>query len=288
MPQGMNDIKRRMKSVTSTKQITKAMELVATAKLKRSRQRLDKSKPYFDTILRSIKEVLENSKDIRHPFLKQREVKNSLYIMITGDRGLAGGYNINVCKLLQNSIDSKENIKLITIGSRGRDYFRRRGYDIAYQITGVSEKPDSGSARKVGEKAVQMYKDGEIDEIKLIYTHFKSTIAYEPKILQLLPAKFEKSEKIDTEEDFTIIVRFEPSPGEVLDYLIPKYINNVIYGAMIESSASENGSRRVAMENATDNAEEIIENLQLMYNRARQASITQEISEIVSGAEALK
>lgn len=287
MPQGMNDIKRRMKSVTSTKKITKAMELVASAKLKRSRQRLEKSKPYFDTILRSINEVLENSKNIRHPFLRQREVKNSLYIIITGDRGLAGGYNSNACKLLQNSIESKENTKLITIGSRGRDYFSRRGYDIAYQITGVSEKPDSGSARKVGEKAVQMYKDGEIDEIKLIYTHFKSTIAYEPKILQLLPVKFEKSETVET-EDFPIIVRFEPSPEEVLDYLIPKYINNVLYGAMIESSASENGSRRVAMENATDNAEEIIENLQLMYNRARQASITQEISEIVSGAEALK
>ena len=288
MPQGMNDIKRRMKSVTSTKQITKAMELVATAKLKRSRGRLEKSRPYFETILRSINEVLENSENIRHPFLKKREVKNSLYIIITGDRGLAGGYNSNVCKLLQNSIESKESTKLITIGSRGREYFSRRGFDIAYQITGVSEKPDSGSARKVGEKAVQMYKDGEIDEIKLIYTHFKSTISYEPTVLQILPAKFEESEKVETEEDFPIIIRFEPSPEEVLDYLIPKYINSVIYGAMIESSASENGSRRVAMENATDNAEEMIESLQLMYNRARQASITQEISEIVSGAEALK
>lgn len=290
MPQGMNEIKRKIKSVTSTRQITKAMELVATAKLKRSRARLEKTRPYFNTIMKSINQVLENSKDIRHPFLKNREIKNSLYILITSDRGLAGGYNSNVCKLLQNSITNKENAKLITIGLRGKDYFIRRGYDIVASMVGISENPSHSNAKEVADKAIKMYLEGEIDEIKLIYTHFKSTISYEPTELQLIPARIDqfKNESEKKEDEFPVIIRYEPSPESVLDYLIPKYISSVILGALIESIASENGSRRVAMESATDNADEMITSLKLLYNRARQASITQEISEIVGGAEALK
>lgn len=289
MPQGMNDIKRRIKSVTSTRQITKAMGLVATAKLKKSRERLDKSKPYFDTILRSINEILEHSQDVRHPFLEKREVNNSLYIIITADRGLAGGYNSNVCKLLQNSIEDINKAKLIILGSKGREFFNNKGYNIVGEMIGVSQTPEYKYAREIGEKVIQLYNDKEIDEIKLVYTEFKSTLSYEPKLLQLLPAKFESSDNHEEsdDEDYLDVMRFEPSAGEVLNYLIPKYINDVIYGAMIESSASEQGARRVAMDNASDNAEEMIDSLQLLYNRARQATITQEISEIVGGSEAL-
>lgn len=289
MPQGMNDIKRRIKSVTSTRQITKAMGLVATAKLKKSRERLDKSKPYFDTILRSINEILEHSQDVRHPFLEKREVNNSLYIIITADRGLAGGYNSNVCKLLQNSIEDINKAKLIILGSKGKEFFNNKGYSIVGEMAGVSQTPEYKYAREIGEKAIQLYNDKEIDEIKLVYTEFKSTLSYEPKLLQLLPAKFDSSDNHEEsdEEDYLDVMRFEPSAGEVLNYLIPKYINDVIYGAMIESSASEQGARRVAMDNASENAEEMIDSLQLLYNRARQATITQEISEIVGGSEAL-
>jgi len=287
MPQGLNDIKRRIKSVNSTMQITKAMELVSTSKLKRARVRLDKSKPYFETVLESIKDVLANAKGIKHPFLEKREVKNTLYILITSDKGLAGGYNANVNKLLQNEIKDKETAKIITVGVKGRDYFRRRGYNVIESLTGISETPEASDARHIGEKAIDLYRTGEVDEIKIVYTQFKSTISYVPEIITLLPATFEEKEISLDNKGYRSLTRFEPSEEAVLDYLIPKYIGSTIYGAMIEASASESGSRRLAMENATDNADEMIRSLELVKNRARQAAITQEISEIVSGAEAL-
>ncbi len=207
--------------------------------------------------------------------------------MITSDKGLAGGYNANVNKLLQSDIKDKETAKIITIGAKGRDYFRRRGYNVIESITGVSETPDSNSAKLIGEKAIELYRTKEVDEIKIVYTQFKSTITYVPEIIKLLPATFDKKEKSLDDKGHRALTRFEPSEEAVLDYLIPKYILSTIYGAMIEASASESGSRRLAMESATDNADEMIKALGLIKNRARQAAITQEISEIVSGAEAL-
>ena len=288
MGQNMNDIKRRIKSVSSTKQITKAMELVATAKLKRARKKLESSKPYYHKIYESIREIVENSKGIRHEFIEKREINKTLYIVLTGDRGLAGGYNSNVCKLTERVIEDKSKAKLICMGSKGRSYFGKRGYDISYEMTGISETPELSNAQVVGEKAVEMYKDGQVDEVKIVFTEFISTINYNPRVLDLLPLALEKDEEDMEKSEDVIIFRYEPSPESVLDYLIPKYLNSVIYGASIEASASEQGSRRVAMESATDNAEEMIDDLELMYNRARQASITQEITEIVSGADALE
>lgn len=287
MGQNMNDIKRRIKSVTSTKQITKAMELVATAKLKRARKKLEQSKPYYNKIYESIREIVANSKGIRHEFIEKREINNTLYIVLTGDRGLAGGYNSNVCKLAENTIQDKSKTKIICMGSKGKLYFAKRGYKIPYEMTGISETPELSNAQVVGEKAVEMYKAGEIDEVKLVFTEFISTINYKPMVLDLLPLVLDNEEENEEPEE-TIIFRYEPSPESVLNYLIPKYIASVIYGATIEAAASEQGSRRVAMESATDNAEEMIDDLNLMYNRARQASITQEITEIVSGADALE
>jgi F-type H+-transporting ATPase subunit gamma len=282
----MNDIKRRIKSVTSTRQITKAMELVSTAKLKRARTKLDASKPYFNRILKSITEIMSNTNGIRHPFIDSREVNNSLYIVITGDRGLAGGYNSNICKLVEHSVDDKSSVKLITIGSKGRDYFKARGYDVIDSYIGVSETPSLEVAQDISKMAVKMYCDKEIDEIKVIYTEFISTISYEPKALTLLPVILEDNEEELEEDKDLVIFRYEPSAEAVFEYLVPKYVNSLIYGACVESSASESGSRRVAMESATDNAEEMIDDLQLIYNRVRQAAITQEISEIVAGANA--
>ena len=282
----MNDIKRRIKSVTSTRQITKAMELVSTAKLKRSRKKLDASKPYFNRILNSITEIMTNTNGIRHPFIDSREVNNTLYIVITGDRGLAGGYNSNICKLVENSVDDKSSAKLITIGSKGRDYFKARGYDVIDSYIGVSETPSLEVTQDISKMAVKMYCDKEIDEIKVVYTEFISTISYEPKALTLLPVNLEDTEEGIEEDKDLVIFRYEPSAEAVFEYLVPKYVNSLIYGACVESSASESGSRRVAMESATDNAEEMIDDLQLIYNRVRQAAITQEISEIVAGANA--
>ncbi|SCG81863.1 F-type H+-transporting ATPase subunit gamma [Proteiniborus sp. DW1] len=284
MAQSMKDIKRRIKSVGGIKQITKAMELVSSAKLRKARQRLEMSRPYYQTLVRSIQEILSSTTGIKHPLLEKREVKNKAFIVITGDRGLAGGYNGNVIRLAESLIGDKERDVILAVGQKGRDYFRRRKYNIAGEFLNISEEPHFIDASSIGSLAIELYEEGKVDEVNIIYSRFKSAMSQEPAVLKLLPA-----EGIGEEEQGTkTLVEYEPSPEVVLDYLIPKYIHSAIYGALIESSASEQGARRVAMEAATDNAEEMIENLELSYNRARQASITQEISEIVGGAEALK
>lgn len=286
MPQAMRDIKRRIRSVSSTKQITKAMELVSSAKLRKARGKLEKTRPYFNTIVRSIQGILASSSGIKHPFLDKREVKKSAYIVVTADRGLAGGYNNNVIKLAEQYVkDKKEDTVIVAVGQRGRDHFSRRGYEIAGEFLHISESPQYYDAASIGNLVVELYKEKQIDEVHLVYTHFKTAISFTPQILKLLPAE---SIKENNEEKRLALMEYEPSPESVLSYLIPKYVQSAIYGALIESSASEQGARRNAMKNATDNAEEMIDGLKLSYNRARQAAITQEIAEIVGGASALE
>jgi len=285
MAQSMKDIKRRIRSVSGIKQITKAMELVSSAKLRKARQKLEMSRPYYQTLVRSIQDILSSTTGIKHPLLEKREIKNRAFIVITGDRGLAGGYNGNVVKLAESQIDNKEQATILVVGQKGRDYFKRRDYNIAGEFLNISEDPHYIDASSIGSLAIELYEEGKVDEVNVVYTGFKSVISQEPKILKLLPAE---SINDENNKGSRTLIEYEPSPEEVLDYLIPKYIHSAIYGAIIESSASEQGARRTAMESATDNAEEMIEDLELRYNRARQASITQEISEIVGGAEALK
>lgn len=285
MPQGINDIKRRIKSTKNTKQITKAMELVSSAKLRKAKEKVEKTRPYFLTIVRSINDILGSTKGMKHSLIDNREVKKSLYIVISSDRGLCGAYNSNVIKLVFNDIKDKEKAVLVTIGTKAREFFKRRDFDIKSSFTHISETPTYQNAKEISKIVLESFKSGEVDEIYLAYTEFVSTISYNPKLIKLLPADNFKQEE---NKEKTTMIDYEPSPEAVLDYLIPKYMESTIYGALLESSASEQGSRRVAMENATDNAEEFIQDLQLKYNRARQAAITQEIAEIVGGAEALK
>lgn len=284
MAQSTREIKRRIRGVSNTKQITKAMELVASSKLRKTREKLEKTRPYFETVLESIQEILSSTKGIRHPFLEKREIKKSAYIVITGDRGLAGGYNYNIIRMVENEIkDKKDDVYIVAVGVKSRDYFKRKGYNVINEVTGISEVPKFSDANAVGTQVIDMYRDGEIQEVKLAYTHFITTLNQEAKFIRLLP-----SEGFGGDNEKRELIEYEPSPEEVLDYLIPKYVIGTIYGALIESSCSEQGARRTAMESATDNAEEIIDELELRYNRARQASITSEISEIVAGVEALK
>lgn len=285
MAESTRDIKRRIRGVSSTKQITKAMELVSSSKLRKARERQEKAKPYYTTVLENIQNVLSTTGNIKHPLLDSREVKTSLYIVLSADRGLAGGYNANIMRMTENMIKEKNvNSKIITVGSKARDYFTRRSYDVVKSLIGISEEPQFADAREIGNIALKLYENKEIDEINIVYTSFLSTISQEPKVLKLLPSE----EVHEGSTKGKVLTEFEPSTEEVLNYLIPKYIQSSIYGALIESSTSEQASRRIAMESATDNAEEIIDELQISYNRARQAAITMEISEIVSGAEALK
>ena len=285
MAETTRDIKRRIRGISNTKQITKAMELVSSAKLKRARERIEKSRPYYRTVLENIQDILSTTGNMKHPLLDTREVKSSLYIIVSADRGLAGGYNAGIIRLAEKNIrENNVGTKIITVGTKAREYFKRRNYDVVGEFVGITEEPNFSAARKIGNLALDLYKNKEIDEINIVYTRFLGTISQQPTIMKLLPS----TEVHKGSKERKAISEFEPSTEEVLSYLIPKYIQSSIFGALIESSCSEQAARRVAMESATDNAEEMIDELQISYNRARQAAITMEISEIVSGAEALK
>ncbi len=284
MAQSTREIKRRIKGIGSTRQITKAMELVSSTKARKRRIKLEKTRPYYNTVLKSIQDLLANV-DVNHPLLQERQVKKSLYITMNADRGLAGGYNSNINRLVNNKFkDDKDSISLITVGTKSRDFFKSRDYHVIESFVGISEEPKYTDAKEIAKIAMDLYIKGEVDEINVVFTDFISTISYKPTILKLLP-----SEKIKKEDNRPkAIVDFEPSPEEVLEYLIPKYIESSIYGALIEASTSEQSARRAAMSAATDNANDIIDELNMVYNRARQSAITIELSEIVAGAEALK
>ena len=283
---GMRDVKRRIKSVNSTKQITKAMEMVSTAKLRRARQRVEKTRPYFNTIKETVQDIFASTRGMKHPFVSTREIKKTCYIVITGDRGLSGGYNANVIKTAVTHMADKPARSVVAVGTKGRDYFRNRKYNLDGEFLQISEDPNYGDAKRISKLVLQLYENKLIDEVYLVYTQFVSTISQKPEMIRLLPLSGEK--KVKEKGKALEYVSYEPSPEAVLDYVIPKYIESTIFGALVESSASEQGARRVAMESATDNAEEMIDDLTLLYNRARQAAITQEIAEIVGGAEALK
>lgn len=280
------EIKRRIKGINSILQITKAMELVSTAKLRRARIRLAKTKPYFQTVVDDIREILTIVDD-NHPLLSRDKRDAVLYIVLTSDKGLAGGYNANVLRLTEKAI--KEDglpSKLMVVGTKAKDYFERRNYDIVESYTGLSEDPEYSDARDLAAAAMDLYESGEVDAIRIIYTRFISTISYDAQVVSILP-----SDELKAHEDRTSVhsqIEFEPSPMAVLDDLIPMYVATSLFGALIEAAASEQGSRRVAMENASDNAHDMIDELQTNYNRARQAAITNEITEIVSAADAVQ
>lgn len=295
---GARDIKRKIKSVSNTRQITKAMELVSTAKLRKAKSKLDITKPYFETVLKTIKKIIKNEKNLKHKYLVDREKRNTLYIVITADRGLCGGYNSNVLKEAVNIIENNDtNANIVTIGKQGLNFFEKSPYEIIKSLTQISEKPSFSDAKEISNLALKMYDEERVDEIIFVYTRMITSLNLEPTELTLLPVSVDIEEEKETkknkkenkkEREMRDLVNYEPSAEVVLDFIIPKYIESVIYGGLIESSASEQSARRIAMESATDNADEMIEELTLTYNQARQAAITQEITEIVGGAEALK
>lgn len=283
MAEQSKEIKRRIKSVSNIKQITRAMELVSTSKLRKSRKQLELTRPYYNTVESSIREILANTKGVKYDLLERREVKNRLIIVLTSDRGLAGGYNINVIRKAESYIDDKVGTKFILVGVEAREYFKRRYDGIVKEFSYISEEPSYNNAAKIGSICYDLYRKKEIDEVLLVYTHFSTVLSLVPSMVKLLPA--ESIEKEGNMENR--LIEYEPSAEEVLNRLVKDYISITIFGAMIESAASEQASRRNSMKNATDNANDMLESLSLRFNRARQAQITQEITEIVSGANAL-
>ena len=280
----MRSIKRRKGSIQSTQQITKAMKLVSTVKLQRAKGRAEKSKSYFECMYATVKSVLAKSGNIEHPYLKSGNNSKKAVIVITSNRGLAGGYNSNVIKLITKGDFHKEDVVVYAIGSKGRDYLSRHGYQIGGDYSDVIEEPIYADAMRISDDLLKAFAEGEIGEIYLAYTAFKNTVSHIPTLLKLLPVDTDGIEDVD---DDKALMNFEQDEEEALNMLIPKYITSLIYGGMVEAVASENGARMQAMDSATSNAEEMIEKLSLQYNRARQGSITQELTEIIAGAEAI-
>ena len=281
----MRDIKRRRSSIQSTQQITKAMKLVSTVKLQKAKTHAEQTDPYFQYMYRTVTSILARSGNISHPYLSDNNSDRIAVIVITSNRGLAGGYNSNVTKLILNSDLPKEKVDLYTIGNKGRETLEKKGYKVVSDASDVIESPTYRDAMDICDKVLLDYTEGKIGQIYLAYTHFKNTVVHIPQLMKMLPVEF--SEEEINNADKNIIMNYEPNDSEALNMIIPKYVTSIFYGALVEAVASENGARMQAMDSATSNAEDMISDLSLKYNRARQGSITQELTEIIAGAEAI-
>jgi F-type H+-transporting ATPase subunit gamma len=280
----MREIKRQIKSTQNTKQITKAMEMIAASNLRKAQQNAEASRPYADTLRDVIASIAASAKDVQHPMLQSRPVKRTGYLVITSDRGLAGGFNANLLRKIMVTIREKhkspDEYAIFVIGRKGRDFFKRRGLPVVEEVTGLSDSPTFASIKSVAASAVRLFEEGQYDELYVVYNQFINALSQVPTEKKLLPL-----EKVEGKAA-TASYEYDPSEEEVLSILLPKYAETLIYSAVLESKASEFGARMTAMGNATKNATKMISNYTLQYNRARQASITQEILEVVAGANA--
>lgn len=282
----LREIKGRINSTKKTSQITKAMQMVSTSKMSRAEMNAKSFVPYMEKIQEVVGSIAHGTADAIHPMLIHRPVKKSAYLVITGDRGLVGAYNSNIIRrvnqLLQERHKSKDEYGLITIGRVGRDFFKKQDYNILLEITGLNDHPNFNEVQSITSKTVDMFSDGTYDELYIIYTHYISVIQHDVIVKKVLPL----TDIAPAAKPF--IYEFEPNVEEILEVLLPQYAESLIFGALLESKASEHASSMMAMKNATDNAMELINTLTISYNRARQAQITQEITEIVAGASALE
>lgn len=286
--QNMRDIKRRIRSVQSTRQITKAMTMVAAAKLRRAQERAEGSRPYTEKMSEVIASIAARIDVVEHPLLEVREVKKTGYVVITSDQGLAGGYNSNLLRQLSQTIKqrhkTKDEYEIFVIGKKGSEYLKRREYPVVAEILDLSDNPTFAQIKSISNRVVKMYSESVFDEVYLYYNEFVSTITQVPTEKKLLPLTEIESGEAESMDSY---IEFEPSAEEVLATLLPRYAETLIYSALLNAKASESGARMTAMDSATNNADEMVDSLTLTYNRARQASITQELTEIVAGANAL-
>ncbi|CAM3838458.1 F0F1 ATP synthase subunit gamma [Mesobacillus zeae] len=282
----LRDIKSKITSTKKTSQITKAMEMVSAAKWNRGVMNAKAFVPYMEKIQEVVGSIAMGSSDASHPMLVSRPVKKTGYLVITSDRGLAGAYNSNVLRQVYQTIQSRhksnDEFSIIAIGRVGRDFFANRGMNVVLEIAGIADQPAFAEIQDIASSAVGMYSDGTFDELYVYYSHYISAISQEVTEKKLLPLT-----DIDVPTKLTSY-EFEPNAEEILDVLLPQYAESLVYGALLDSKASEHAARMTAMRNATDNAKELINSYSLKYNRARQAAITQEITEIVGGAAALE
>lgn len=292
----MREIKTRIRSITDTRQITRAMKLISAAKLKKARQQLDQTAPFFDKVKSTMADILAHSGDIDNLFFDIRNLKEGhkkAFLVISGDGGLSGGYNSNINKLAEKEILKSPDSMVFVAGHMGRGYFIRKGFNVNQDFDFSVQNPTVYRAREIADILIELFKKGDIDEVYVVYTQMVSTIKLVPRIMKLLPLelpalKMELKVPEDVPDNIDEALSYEPSPSAVFNVLVPKYVKGIVYGALVEAFTSEQSAKMTAMDSATSNADEMLQKLNLFYNRARQASITQEISEIVGGAAALK
>ena len=281
----MRDIKHRIHSVSSIEKITNAMKLVSAAKLRRARNVYDRTNEALDFITASIDKLCSRAEEIPSRYMAgAREIKRSCYIIVTSNKGLAGSYNFNIFKAAEQEMKGEKPL-LICIGGKGAKHFTRLGIEILSEYTDPPENMTFQEIKDLTKPVIELYDNGEIDEVKIIYTEFVSTIEQHAVVRNLLPFEMkQESEKGKLKK----LPEYEPDPVRVFDYLVPKYAEIMMYQALLEAATCEHAARRMAMQNATDNAHEMTEQLELYYNQARQAAITSEITEIVGGADAIR
>lgn len=291
---GITEIRGRMRSIQQTLKITNAMYLISSAKVKKARKQLQEVEPYFDRLAKTILDIFHHSPQLQHRYIeghhKPKEERKTGFVVITGDKGLAGAYNHNVLKLAESYLARKQDSTLFLIGQMGRHYFEKKNISIDAEFMYTAQDPTLDRAQDICDTLVDLYERGALDEIYLVFTHSYSAMRMEPEIIKLLPldrAMLSARRGLSEADQYRDVVRYEPSPEAVLDVLVPGVIRGYIFAALVESFCSEQSSRMSAMDSASESARDMLKTLSLEFNRARQGAITQEITEIAGGAEAL-
>ncbi|MDH2998288.1 F0F1 ATP synthase subunit gamma [Pasteurellaceae bacterium LFhippo2] len=286
---GAKEIRAKIASVRNTQKITKAMEMVAASKMRKTQERMSASRPYADTIRKVISHIAKGSIDYKHPFLTQREVKKVGYLVVSTDRGLCGGLNVNLFKTVLNEFKAQDDkgvkTRAAVIGSKASSFFQSMGVEVSAQVTGLGDAPAMEDIVGIVGGMIERYRNGEVDEVYVVYNRFINTMAQKPTVQKLLPLATLEDDNLDDKGSWEYI--YEPDAKSLLDSLLMRYLESQVYQAIVDNLASEQAARMVAMKAATDNAGNLIKELQLVYNKARQASITNELNEIVAGAAAI-
>lgn len=286
---GAKEIRTKIASVRNTQKITKAMEMVATSKMRKTQERMTASRPYSETIRKVISHIAKGSIGYKHPFLTEREIKKVGYLVVSTDRGLCGGLNINLFKTTLNEFktwkDKDVSVELGLVGSKSVSFYQNLGLNVRSQVTGLGDNPEMERIVGMVNEMIEAYRNGEVDAVYVAYNCFENTMSQKPVIAQLLPLPKLEDDELETKGTWDYI--YEPSPQVLLDSLLVRYLETQVYQAIVDNLASEQAARMVAMKAATDNAGTLIDELQLVYNKARQASITNELNEIVAGAAAI-
>ena len=285
----LKEIDSRIKSTKKMKQITKAMNMVSSSKLRRAEKNTKQFEPYMEKMQDAITAIAGASKNSSHPMLRPRHIQRSGYLVITSDKGLAGAYRSNVLKRLVNDIKEKhtnsDEYSIIVLGQSGVDFLKNRGYEVESSLVDVPDQPSFKSIQAIAKHAIDLFSEEHIDELKIYYSHYVSVLENKPSVKQVLPLSQEDSSQGQGQMSS---YEFEPDKDSILRVILPQYVESLIYGTILDAKASEHAARMTAMKNASDNATELIDDLSLQYNRARQAEITQQITEIVGGSAALE